>query len=54
MKTIHQAINGRGLREQDQALNFPNLYANGHRLTRNYAGWQRQFATELKRGKFEV
>lgn len=50
---LHRRINGMGWREQDRALNFPNLYLCGHCLTRAFAGNAKQFERNLKKGKYE-
>lgn len=53
-ETIHQRINARAIREQDTALNFPTLYGNRKRLTREYLGIHKNFERNLKLGKYEV
>ena len=51
---FHQRINGKGWREQERALLFPSLYANGKVLNRNFRGYGLEFEIAYKRGKFKV
>lgn len=51
-KNLNKQINAMGYREQERALLFPVLYSEKP-LTKNFKGRAREFATALKRGKYE-
>lgn len=49
--TIHQSINGKGMREQDRAFHFSGLHNNRHVLSKQTVAWHRHFERELKLNK---